>query len=102
MNKVTTTSTCGRCGVQEKGRKYAPIGWAAVDIIRRLMGPKWMNRQDLFVGLLCPPCQDAVLAVLRPTEGPVTTVATILPDAEILNQRLAGTAEKRWEAPDAD
>ena len=59
MNKVTTTSTCGRCGATEvRLGSYGdepPTGWA------RLVLGGYLFKDDL-----CPPCQDAVMAVLKP------------------------------------
>ena len=68
MNKVTTTSTCGRCGAQETQigahGEWAPNGWANCKLLRR-SGGVW---DYLFSDALCPPCQD-ILAVLNPTEA---------------------------------
>lgn len=74
MNKVTTTSTCERCPatvVREGAHDIVPGGWAVLTLVQRKPGQ--------FVGMmmanktLCPPCQDAVMAVLRPQE-PLTCV----------------------------
>ena len=66
VNKVTTTSTCGRCGVPEvrEGALYStPDGWARGELIRWGHGnDTWVFNDDL-----CPACQDAVMAVLEPT-----------------------------------
>ena len=65
MNKITTTSTCGRCGATEieEGAhgEWAPNGWSNCKLLRR-SGEAW---NYLFRDDLCPPCQDVVLAVLN-------------------------------------
>ena len=62
MNRVTTTSTCGRCRATEVREgdwgASCPKGWAAI-ILQRL--ETYLARD-----MLCSPCQDAVLAVLKP------------------------------------
>ena len=69
MNKVTTTSTCERCPatvVREGAHDIVPGGWAVLTLVQREPGQ--------FVGMmmanktLCPACQDAVLAVLKPAK----------------------------------
>ncbi len=85
MNKVTTTSTCGRCGttvVREGDLSYErPKGWVIADVGK-------------FQDFLCPPCQDAVLAVLKPVSSGYLTPFP----AGYGDEGYQGEAE----APDAD
>ena len=77
MNKITTISTCGRCGIEDR-REGAiisdpPQGWATASLVRRLKESHSVydstpQMARLFDDALCPPCQDAVLAVLKPAE----------------------------------
>ena len=73
MNKVTTTSTCGRCRAQEvrsgAHNSDPPDGWATVSLVKQLGKLSavfdFMDRRaPLFDDTICPPCQNAVLAVL--------------------------------------
>ena len=75
MNKITTISTCGRCGIEDR-REGAiisdpPQGWATASLVRRLKESHSVydstpQMARLFDDALCPPCQDAVMAVLKP------------------------------------
>lgn len=102
MNKVTTTSTCGRCGAQ-KVRSGAhisdpPEGWATASLVRRLNGLSIVFHDALFDDALCPPCQDAVLAVLKPT----VCRGCLPPDDPSPDCPLHGRRSIHAEAPDAD
>ena len=55
MNKVTTTSTCGRCPatvVREGAHDTPPIGWGPVTIMRRPIGSYLL--EDVYCDDLCP------------------------------------------------
>ena len=66
MNKVTTTSACGRCGTTEVrigNCNNPPIGWGPVTVMRRAAGTHLL--EGVFGDDLCPACQDVVMAVLK-------------------------------------
>ena len=95
VNKVTTISTCGRCGaveVQEGAHGSAPPdGWATGRVTRHV---RFEGLITLFDDALCPACQDAVMAGLKPVSSGYLTPFP----AGYGDEGYQGQAE----APDAD
>ena len=101
MNRVTTTSTCGRCGAT-KVRDGAwldssPEGWTWIYLSRKCKANT--TSQTLFSDAICPPCQDAVMAVLKPNDNPSTLWPVALTAEEInamsFSPAGAGIAERK-------
>ena len=103
MNKVTTTSSCGRCGAQdvrEGAHPFAtPVGWALGLLNLKTISP---TVETLFDGLICPACQDAVLAVLKPVKPPCSCNGSGRLPCSIAGECLPGCFYgHQAEAPDA-
>ena len=87
MNKVTTTSTCGRCGAQDVREDYSggslPEGWMEVAL---WLATSPYDGEYVYESNLCPSCQDPVMAVLKPNpygfDIPEGAIVTEAPDAD--------------------
>jgi len=109
VNKVTTTSTCGRCGrtwvrVGMHGSDL-PVGWAGLNLEREVTVDGHQGKPFvLFCDAICPPCQDAVLEMLKPGAKPARRfgVCRYCGGSQDCNCIIENTTEKGKEAPDAD